>query len=146
MKQIEIKDEKGYLKYTVIPNYKMKENFLTSNELVIYKVLKKLAYELKLTLLAQVSLKEIIEINNRRNSQQLFNRIMAKTIDFVLYNEEKNIIECCIELDDETHKKEERKERDKFLDEMLEGIVKLVHIKREQYYDYEILKNKITTE
>ena len=40
MKELEILDDKGMLDYTIIPNYKMKEEFITENELKLYKVYK----------------------------------------------------------------------------------------------------------
>lgn len=143
MKQIEIKDKNGYLEYTIIPNYRPKAKFLTDNEIILYKTLKKVCYELKLTLFTQVSLSQILEINNRRKQQQLFNRIMCKSIDFVIYNENENKISCCIELDDETHNREERKQRDVFLDKIFHTNINLLHIKRQKFYEYEEIKKLI---
>lgn len=143
MREIEITDKKGLLKYTIIPNYKLKEEFITETEFKFYKTLKKVAYELQLNLFTQVALNRILEINNRRCQIQLRNRIDKKSIDFVLYDEKTKKIVCCIELDDNSHKRSDRKERDEFLDDMLNGIVKLIHIKTENYYDCEKLKQQI---
>lgn len=143
MKEIEIKDEKGMLRYTIIPNYRLKDNFISDLEFKFYKVLKKVAYDLKLNLFTQVALNRILEVNNRRNQQQLRNRIDKKSIDFVLYDEKIKQIVACIELDDKSHKKPDRKDRDNFLDDMLKDIVTLIHIEPENYYDCEILKQKI---
>lgn len=143
MKEIEVKDDKGMLDYTIIPNYKLKEEFITENEFRLYKTLKKLAYDLQLNLFTQVALNRIIEVNNRRNQQQLKNRIDRKSIDFVLYDENMKKVVCCIELDDSSHERSDRRERDKFLDDKLRGIVKLIHVKVQKYYDYEELKKQI---
>ena len=146
MKELEILDDKGMLDYTIIPNYKMKEEFITENELKLYKVLKKVAYELKLDIFTQVALNRILEINNRRKQQQLRNRIDRKSIDFVLYDEKIKKIVCCIELDDPTHEREDRIERDLFLDKIFKDTIKLVRIKVQNYYDYnailDIIKDK----
>ena len=136
MKELEILDDKGMLDYTIIPNYKIKEEFITENELKLYKVLKKVAYELKLDIFTQVALNRILEINNRRKQQQLRNRIDRKSIDFVLYDEKTKKIVCCIELDDSTHEREERIERDLFLDKIFKDTIKLIRIKVQNYYDY----------
>lgn len=144
MREIEINDEKGMLKYTIIPNYKLKEEFITETEFKFYKALKKVAYELQLNLFTQVALNRIIQVNNRRNQRQLRNRIDKKSIDFVLYDEKIKRVVCCIELDDPSHENPNRKERDEFLNDMLKGIVKLIHIQTENYYDCEKLKQKIT--
>lgn len=146
MKELEILDDKGMLDYTIIPNYKIKEEFITENELRLYKVLKKVAYELKLDIFTQVALNRILEINNRRKQQQLRNRIDRKSIDFVLYNERTKKIICCIELDDPTHEREERIERDLFLDKIFKDTIKLIRIKVQNYYDYNAILNIIKVE
>ena len=143
MKELEILDDKGMLDYTIIPNYKIKEEFITENELRLYKVLKKVAYELKLDIFTQVALNRILEINNRRKQQQLRNRIDRKSIDFVLYDEGTKKIICCIELDDPTHEREDRIERDLFLDKIFKDTIKLVRIKVQNYYDYNKILNMI---
>lgn len=143
MKELEILDDKGMLDYTIIPNYKIKEEFITENELKLYKVLKKVAYELKLDIFTQVALNRILEINNRRKKQQLRNRIDRKSIDFVLYDEKTKKIVCCIELDDSTHEREERIERDLFLDKIFKDTIKLIRIKVQNYYDYNKILNMI---
>ena len=143
MKELEILDDKGMLDYTIIPNYKIKEEFITENELKLYKVLKKVAYELKLDIFTQVALNRILEINNRRKQQQLRNRIDRKSIDFVLYDEKTKKIVCCIELDDSTHEREERIERDLSLDKIFKDTIKLIRIKVQNYYDYNKILNMI---
>lgn len=143
MKELEILDDKGMLDYTIIPNYKIKEEFITENELKLYKVLKKVAYELKVDIFTQVALNRILEINNRRKQQQLRNRIDRKSIDFVLYDEKTKKIVCCIELDDSTHEREERIERDLFLDKIFKDTIKLIRIKVQNYYDYDKILNMI---
>ena len=143
MKELEILDDKGMLDYTIIPNYKIKEEFITENELKLYKVLKKVAYELKLDIFTQVALNRILEVNNRRKQQQLRNRIDRKSIDFVLYDEKTKKIICCVELDDPTHKREDRIERDLFLDKIFKDTIKLVRIKVQNYYDYNAILDMI---
>lgn len=146
MKELEILDDKGMLDYTIIPNYKIKEEFITENELKLYKVLKKVAYELKLDIFTQVALNRILEINNRRKQQQLRNRIDRKSIDFVLYDEKTKKIVCCIELDDSTHEREDRIERDLFLDKIFKDTIKLIRIKVQNYYDYNEILTMIKVE
>lgn len=146
MKELEILDDKGMLDYTIIPNYKIKEEFITENELKLYKVLKKVAYELKLDIFTQVALNRILEINNRRKQQQLRNRIDRKSIDFVLYDERMKKIICCIELDDPTHEREDRIERDLFLDKIFKDTIKLIRIKVQNYYDYNEILTMIKVE
>ena len=75
VKQIEVRDDEGNLEYTIIPNYKVHEHFLTNNELRFYKLLIKIVIELKskhnlnLTIFTQVALNRIIDINNERKKE-----------------------------------------------------------------------------
>lgn len=50
---------------------------------------------------------------------------------------------CCIELDDSTHEREERIERDLFLDKIFKDTIKLIRIKVQNYYDYDKILNMI---
>lgn len=149
VKQIEIYDDKGNLEYTMIPNYKEHENFMTQSELRFYKFLinvvieLKEKYNLRLTIFAQVALNRLIDVNNERKMNPLFDKIARKSIDFALLNENTNKIYCCIELDDETHEREDRQERDILLDKVFKDNIKLIHIKRQDYYDTNEIIKKI---
>lgn len=143
VKQIEKRNEFGELIYTIIPNYKAHENFMTENELKFYHFLIKVIveikerYELNLRIFAQVAVNRIIDVNNERKMNELFDKISMKSIDFVIFEENTNKIKCCIELDDETHQNEKRIERDRILDQIFKDTIKLIHIKRSEFYDFE---------
>lgn len=147
--QLEIYNEFGQLDYTIIPNYKIKQNFMTPSEIKLYKILvlatKEIRekYRLKLEIFAQVALNRIVEINNMRKQEMLFKNISERSIDFVLYNKETDKIYCCIELDDETHNQENRIKRDKIIDNALSKNIKMIHIKRENSYNLNELIEKI---
>ena len=149
VKQIEINNEFGELEYTIIPNYKIHENFMTENEIKFYKFLIKVILEIKekyninLTIFTQVALNRIIDVNNERHKNDLFEKISRKSIDFVLYNEKINKIFCCIELDDKTHNEPKRIKRDNLIDKIFKNNIKLIHIKTAQYYNLEEVINKI---
>lgn len=141
IKQIEVKNEIGELEYTIIPNYRVHEKFMTESEIKFYKFLIRAVLEIKekyninLTIFSQVALNRIIDVNNERKKSELFEKISRKSIDFVLYSETEEKIKCCIELDDETHKTEERSKRDELLDKIFKDNIKLLHIERDSYYD-----------
>lgn len=122
---------------------------MTKNELKFYRFLINVVieirkiYNLNLTIFAQVALNRIIDINNEREQKELFDKISRKSIDFVLFNEENSKIYCCIELDDETHEKEDRKERDILIDNAFKNNINLIHIKRADYYSKEEMIQKI---
>lgn len=71
------------------------------------------------------------------------NKIQNKSIDFVIV--EPNLkIKLCIELDDYTHKREQRIKRDEFLNKLFNDLeIKLLRIPVQNYYNLEELKKKI---
>lgn len=135
-KQIIVKD--NYSNY-----YSAKSYILTLNELNFYKVLIEIAKELNLLLLCQVSLYSIIETKHKND--KYFNKIRSKSIDFVLVRESDCRIKLCIELDDRTHNFKNRKERDKFINELFRDLhINLLRIKSDKIYDKKELKNIIS--
>lgn len=135
--------------YTIIPYYREKEDFMSESEIKFYKCLKLALKELrenniiKLTIFAQVAVNRLINVNERRNFNDLFKEISERSIDFALFNEETNRIYCCIELDDETHEQENRKNRDIIINKVFKDNIRLIRIPREDYYNIEEIKEKI---
>lgn len=112
---------------------------LTKNELKFYRILKQITNKLGYSLFCQVSLYQIVNSKNYKD----FNKIKSKSIDFVITQENCKIL-LCIELDDSTHKKEKRIERDKFIDNLFKDLgIKLLRISVQNYYNVEELENKI---
>lgn len=106
-----------------------------------------IAKELNLVVFSQVSLYNIIEPKNTAQKNIAFNRIRSKSIDFVLTDSKNCEILLCIELDDYTHRYyKQRIERDKFIHDLFSDLgIKLIRINVSNYYDAQILKNKIQT-
>lgn len=127
--------------------YKPRRYITTLNELSFYNVLLEIAKELDLILFAQVSLYSIIETKeNLDYSTQTtyFNKINRKSIDFVLVNKENCKIKLCIELDDPTHYKKKRQERDTFINELFQELeIPLLRYPSFTIYYKEPLKKKI---
>jgi hypothetical protein len=72
-----------------------------------------------------------------------FNRIKAKSIDFVLYDSNYKPY-LCIELDDRTHLRWDRIKRDIFVDEVMKGVgLPIIHVRRASSYDLEELKQRV---
>jgi len=84
-----------------------------------YRKLKEIADRRGYIIFAKVGLLDLLEpIKNHPKYRTLFNKIQAKHVDFVLCNYEL-IPDIVIELDDSSHDTPRRKERDKFVDEVL---------------------------
>lgn len=127
--------------------YEPKRYITTLNELNFYTTLIEIAKELNLILFAQVSLYSIIvtkENLNFKTRQTYMNKINRKSIDFVLVNKENCRIKLCIELDDQTHYRKKRKERDNFINELFKELkIPLLRYPSYTVYYKEPLKKKI---
>ncbi|MBW2681490.1 MAG: DUF2726 domain-containing protein, partial [Deltaproteobacteria bacterium] len=87
---------------------------------------------------AKVRLADIVEVNQGLSSsarQSAFNRISRKHLDFVICNARDLSIVGAIELDDKSHLKKGRRERDQFLDKALEAAgVSMLRVKAQSTY------------
>ena len=130
IKEIEEKNNNKYI---------AKEYLLTTTELKFYKILKQITDELNLVICPQVAMYGILNSENYKS----FNKISRKTIDFVIA--EQNLkIKLCIELDDYTHNRQRRIQRDIFVNEIFKTTnVKILRIPVQNFYNKEELKNKI---
>lgn len=132
----------NYSKY-----YRPKRYLITLNELNFYTVLMEVAKELDLILFSQVSLYNILETKNNLDystKMKYFNKIASKSIDFVLVDKKDCRIKLCIELDDSTHNKKSRIERDKFINELFESLeINLLRYPSYNVYYKETLKKRI---
>jgi len=96
---------------------------LTDREYSFYEKLRELADEYGLQIFTKVRLADLIEPKDRSDLSlwwECFNKIKAKHIDFALADRDTNII-LLIELDDSTHARADRIERDEFVDAVLDN-------------------------
>lgn len=102
--------------------------------------------QIKLDVFPQVAINRIIKQNNERE-KELEKDIFATSIDFVLYDIEKDEIFCCIELDGKEHRTDPKRiERDKIINRAFKNNVKLIRQEIKQFYNIEELKRKILSE
>lgn len=94
-----------------------KKQLLTNNEWQQYKILENWCYRNKFILLLKVRLADLIEPRSNINNI-LWWKIQAKHLDFVVCDKDINPI-YIIELQDSSHKRPERIERDRFVKEVL---------------------------
>ena len=139
-KRKEIENNINKINYKSI--YKAKRYVITLNELNFYTILIDIVKEMDMILFSQVALYNIIE--TKGNNQTAFNKIRSKTIDFVIVDKNNCRIKLCIELDDYTHKKQNRIERDKFINQLFNDLnINLIRFKVSNYYNKEALKKRI---
>jgi len=123
--------------------YQLKQNYLTPAELSFFSVLKN-AVQDKYEIVPQVSLKSIVNVKpNIRDFYTYFNKIDRKVLDFVLFTKSTYKPVLIIELDDSSHKLQDRKDRDHFVDKIAET-VKLPVLHESAKYSY--VKDKLIQE
>lgn len=86
-----------------------------------YLKIKQVADELGLYVFAKVRLLDLLEpIKGTAKYKTYFYKVQAKHVDFVICDK-KLVARCILEIDDNSHLDEERKERDRFVDEVLKS-------------------------
>jgi hypothetical protein len=112
------------------------ESLLTPAEQLFYRSLDA-AIAGRLQILCKVRLADLFQVasNDSKERHRLFRRIAAKHIDFLLVEPERLEPILAIELDDSSHSRSDRRERDQFLDELC-GIVEfpLLRVKATSSY------------
>lgn len=139
---VDSKENIDYKKY-----YRPKRYVITKNELNFYTALLEVAKELDLIVFSQVSLYNILETKSNldyKTKTIFFNKIASKSIDFVLVDKKDCRIKLCIELDDNTHKKEKRIERDNFINKLFKDLeIDLLRYPLYNIYYKDTLKKRI---
>jgi uncharacterized protein DUF2726 len=112
-----------------------RKSLLSPAELAFFNVLKT-AVGGRFLILLKVGVRDLCEITNREVNQAAFNRVAAKHVDFVLCDQVTLAPMVAIELDDSTHYRRDRIERDVFMDELFRVIgVGLIHQRVQATYD-----------
>lgn len=110
--------------------YKKRTYFFTKNELYFYRDLTRAIDDSKYVLFSKVRLADIIEPRNHNSTWQAhFNRIRSKHVDFVLCELPSIKPALVIELDDKSHERTDRQERDIFVDQCLaQAEIPILHV------------------
>ena len=104
-----------------------KTHLLTKNEYYEYKKLKQFADQNNLLICPKVRLLDIIIPREGPNKLAALGKINSKHVDFVICDD-KLYIKGIVELDDNSHKKPDRAERDKFVYSILTSVgYKVIH-------------------
>lgn len=120
--------------------YFARNYLLTKAELEFYKALTNAIPE-NLMIAPKVRLADIITCTDQNWHRGFGSKISSKHIDFVLYDPTNAQIKLCIELDDATHDRQDRKRRDEFVEQALRiSAVPLLRIKTAMNYNKADLK------
>lgn len=124
--------------------YLPQSNLLTPAELNFYQILLHSVRELNCQILCKVRVADLLKVEKSllpsgESWQKYFNKIQAKHIDFVICNAQMQP-KLFVELDDSSHQKKRRQERDDFLNQAFRDAgLRLVRIKAQKSYNTEKL-------
>lgn len=108
--------------------YRLRDDFLSPSEKSFYLVLKKLLGE-HLTICSKVSLGDLFFVVRPNENRSAHNRINRKHVDFLICDPRKMVPLFAVELDDRSHERADRVERDEFVDGVFEAAgLPLLHI------------------
>lgn len=102
-----------------------KKILLTKNEYWFYKNLRDIADKYGYAILAKIRFADLVEVNGEAGKSEYmkyFGKIKAKHIDFILCKKENLYPELLIELNDNSHKKEDRIKRDEFVKKIADKV------------------------
>jgi hypothetical protein len=99
-------------------------------------------------IMGKVRLSDIVKVKgsmNKSSWQNAFNRIQSKHVDFVACDPATLNIQFIIELDDSTHNRSDRQERDQFIDNALKAAgIPIFHITAKKSYSVQDIPNIIS--
>ena len=101
--------------------YFKRPSLVTKNELRFYRSLHKAVLD-NFEIFAMVRIADLIRVEKgSKNGRKWLNKILSKHIDFVLCDPQSLEPVVCIELDDASHQRPERIERDKFVNDAFDA-------------------------
>jgi len=130
--------------------YQSQEFLLSPAERSFLGVLDQVLSNAAFRVFAKVRLADVVEVDKglqRSAWQSAFNAISRKHVDFVICRSDDMAIVGAIELDDESHAKAKRKDRDIVVDKILEASgISLLRVKAATAYAPNDIKNLLSNE
>lgn len=134
----------GRGKAKVLP-YESRGNLLTAAEQVFYGVLVQALDGYRV--MSKVRLSDVVDVRKGLKGperQTAFNRIKSKHVDFVVCEPADLRIVCVIELDDSSHEKADRQDRDSLVDDILKAAgIPISHFPVKKSYTVEEIQAKL---
>lgn len=128
--------KKSLNRTTLTQSYDNIGPLLTKPEQTFLKILEAVLQD-KYLISHQVAINRLIKTNTHNFNNPMWQR----SIDFIVCNKKDCSVILAVELDDSTHNCNNRKKRDKDVDKALsEAGIKILHIKKDDYYDPKELK------
>lgn len=128
------------------PTYRRHETLFSPAELHFLQALR-IAIPPGLEVFGKVRVADVlrpVEKLDRKSWRSAFNRITGKHLDFVLCERNTGRLVCAIELNDRSHARTERRERDQFIATACkEAAFPLLMIPAARHYDFDLLRTQI---
>ncbi len=125
--------------------YRLRDNFLSAAELAFYRVLKQAVGQTH-SINNKVRLWDVLYVPRRDDSRTYENKISSKHIDFLLCDPTTMQPVLAIELDDASHNRKDRQDRDIFLDKALTAAgLAILHIKAARSYSIAEVQRQIAS-
>jgi hypothetical protein len=117
--------------------YVLKRYLMSKAERSFFGVLEQVTDSSKYYIFPQVSLNNLVTVEKGTGSYQSYhNKVDRKSVDFVLFDRNAISPVLAIELDDSSHDREDRQERDAFVDGVLAKVgLPLLHVRAQAAYD-----------
>jgi hypothetical protein len=117
--------------------YVLKRYLMSKAERSFFGVLEQATDSSKYYIFPQVSLSNLVTVEKGTGSYQAFhNKVDRKSVDFALFERSTISPVLAIELDDSSHDREDRQERDAFVDQVLaKAGLPLLHVRAQADYD-----------
>jgi hypothetical protein len=119
------------------PPYQRRGPLFSPAESRFFKVLERAVGDTA-TIYAKVRLADLVSVREEvsgRRFWQAFNAIACKHVDYVLCDPKTHEVLCVIELDDRSHEREDRRERDGFVDGVMQSAgIPILHFPTQARY------------
>lgn len=131
---------------TLADHYQKTESLFTPAERAFLPILEKALGD-QYRVFGKVRLADIIEVHrglDKSARQSARNKVQSKHVDFVICDAASLAIRAAVELDDKSHARQDRKERDQFVDELSFAVgLPLIHVPVRSGYSLESLRAQL---
>ena len=125
------------------PAYRQRDDFLTPAEAAFFAVLRE-ATASDWLIMSKVRLADLVHAPHGREWQVAWNKISQKHVDFVLCDPATVRPRLVLELDDRSHRRPDRVERDAFVDRVFaDAAMPILHVPVRRHYDAAALRGQI---
>lgn len=125
-----------------VPNYGGRKYFFTKSEWFFYRRLTQ-AVQGRYLVVGKARIADVLYVRKGKSRKawwRAFTQISSKHVDYVLLSPQNGEIVACIELDDASHRRKDRQQRDRFVNQAFAGAgIPLLRVPTNKDYDPEAI-------